>query len=57
VRSGKKRLPKLPDWVSVVELAEAMHVMPSVVDDEPLEWILRMHEYFYHKYHKTEKVM
>jgi hypothetical protein len=49
VRSGKKRLPELPDWVSVVQLAEYMHVLPSVVDEEPLEWVLRLSEYLYHK--------
>lgn len=56
VRSGKKRLPELPEWVNVIQLAEMMNVMPSVIDDEPLEWIERMQEYYYHKFHQPKRL-
>jgi len=44
------RPEELP-WV-----AEAMHVMPSVIDEEPLYWIIRMQEYYYHKHRQPEKL-
>ena len=34
--------------MNVILLAKAMNKMPSEIDEEPLEWILRLAEYHYH---------
>ena len=37
----------LPDWVHTLILARRLGVMPSVVDEEPLEWMVRLLELTY----------
>lgn len=47
VRSGKKTIPDPPEWFDVILLAEQLGKMPSEIDNEPMEWIVKLSEYHY----------
>lgn len=39
----------LPEWMNVILLCERMdwHKLPSDIENEPMEWVARLTEYFY----------
>jgi len=43
LKSGKEA-KRMPHWLPQVLLARWMGVMPSAIDDEPLEWVTRLFE-------------
>jgi hypothetical protein len=47
VKSGKSDLPDVPDWVGQIRLARYYRVLPSAIDEEPLEWVVRLVELYY----------
>jgi len=47
LKAEKETLPDPPEWVSQIVLARAYGVLPSAIDDEPMEWVAKMVELFY----------
>lgn len=47
MRTGKERIPTPPEWVWQVQLAQRFGVLPSAIDNEPLEWVARLSEIAY----------
>ena len=47
VKAERAVLPDPPDWLFQIRLAQRYNVLPSAIDDEPMEWVSRMIELAY----------
>ena len=44
---GREPRTDPPDWLWQIRLAQRYNVLPSAIDNEPMEWIVRLIELTY----------